>query len=81
MHFGFKDELYKNKVKIMIKKRERKISPLKIEKEPSNFIGEASILSLLMSVRAVMKSTLLKKTVLILGVTTPEALQETSQKF
>lgn len=62
MHFRFKDKLFEDKVKITIKKRERKISPLKREKEPSVFIGKVNILSLLMSVRAVMKSNLLKKT-------------------
>lgn len=77
----FKDKLFEDKVKITIKKRERKISPLKREKEPSDFIGEVNILSLLMFVRAVMKSNLLKKTVLVLGVITPESLQEKSQKF
>lgn len=73
----FKDKLFEDKVKITVKKRERKISPVKREKEPSDFIGKVNILSLLMSVRAVMKSNL-KKTVFALGVTTPESLQERS---
>lgn len=60
---------------------ERKISPLKREKEPSDLIGEVNIFSLLMSVRAVMKNNLWKKMVLVLAITSPESLQERSRKF
>lgn len=80
MHFRLKDKPFEDEVKITIKMTERKISPLKREKEPGDLTGEVNIFSLLMSVRAVMKSNLGKKPVSLVGVTTSESLQERPKK-